>query len=215
MFSLPIDCGTVENISLLRRLREGSLRGGGGVVVVVVVVVGICGFSRMGFFRVLRLSVVMVGVGGLSLWMGMAGFVEREKSDTLMSSVRISSVSESEASVSDVTRGDPLKGASSLLFRRAISGDYPDVSAFCLFFLSSLNSSNFKSILLLSLTVFLIPLELTLLRSGFPERTFVSRDLRENTRLQTILYSVFNASNIKKDLLQCSLCISRTLNERG
>lgn len=61
MFSLPVGCGAVENISLLRRLREGSLRGGGGVVV------GICGFSRMGFLRVLRFSVVVVGVGGLSL----------------------------------------------------------------------------------------------------------------------------------------------------
>lgn len=54
--------------------------------------------------------------------MGMAGFVEREKSDTLMSSVRISSVSESEASVSDVTRGDPLKGASSLLLEERLRG---------------------------------------------------------------------------------------------
>jgi hypothetical protein len=44
-------------------------------------------------------------------------------------------------------------------------GRYPDVSAFCLFFLSSLNSSNFKSIRLRSLTAFFAPLELILLMS--------------------------------------------------
>src|SRR5437762_5228324 len=42
---------------------------------------------------------------------------------------------------------------------------YPNVRAFCLFFLSSLNSSNFKSIRLRALTVFFVPLELTLLMS--------------------------------------------------
>src|SRR5208282_5478385 len=43
--------------------------------------------------------------------------------------------------------------------------EYPDARALCLFFLSSLNSSNFKSIRLRSLTAFLVPLELTLLVS--------------------------------------------------
>jgi hypothetical protein len=43
---------------------------------------------------------------------------------------------------------------------------YPDAdNAFCLFFLSSLNSSNFKSILLRSFVVFFVVLELILLIS--------------------------------------------------
>jgi hypothetical protein len=43
---------------------------------------------------------------------GGGGF--RDESETLMSSVTRSSCSESEASVSDMTRGDPMNGASRL-----------------------------------------------------------------------------------------------------
>ena len=147
-FSLP----DVVNNSLRRRLRGFSFTGRGVV-------------SSVGDEGVAMGVRLVVGMGRESLRGRVGGGGFREESETRMSSVMRSSASESEASVSDMTRGDPTNGASrlgSIIFYKRV---YLDVRAFCLFFLSSLNWSNFKSIRRRSLTVFLVPLEPTLLMS--------------------------------------------------
>ena len=88
----------VANSSLRRRLRGLSLAGGG------VVWSGTSNFSRLVVLRHARLSRLFADLERLS-WRGLEG---QESSVTSMSS------SESDASVSDNTRGDPTNGASRL-----------------------------------------------------------------------------------------------------
>lgn len=109
MFSLE-----EANISLRRRFLGLSLAGGVGGDA------GVSTFSRPGFLRVVRF---MVGLERLSRRDEGAGSGAREDSAIPMSSTTISSCSESEASFSDMTRGEPTNGASRLML--VVAWDVP------------------------------------------------------------------------------------------
>lgn len=99
----------VANSSLRRRLRGLSLAGGG------VVWSGTSNFSRLEGLRYVRLSGLLADLERLSLW----GLERHESSVTSISS------SESDASVSDNTRGDPTNGASRLSSQALLGREVP------------------------------------------------------------------------------------------
>ena len=69
-------------------------------------------FSRPGFLRLVRF---IIGITRLSRRdVGGSGSSAFEDSEMVISSVKTSSVSESDASVSDIPRGDPTNGGSRL-----------------------------------------------------------------------------------------------------
>ena len=95
--------------------------------------------------------------------------------------------------------------------------EYPDVNALCLFFLSSLNSSNFKSIRLRSLTAFLVPLELILLMSILcPSRADINTTKRGNHHFADYFPSpFFIPATSSRTFSSASCATTGTFNETG